>query len=108
MRSLPRKEALDEKEQGTFLLIKMLRILDSCKAWPTSRPRTEGVLLRQQQKHTNQILGLILGEENNRKLTLRHKRRKECQPSFVIYVAKNSVRRKAWDPTMIWLHIIRR
>jgi hypothetical protein len=42
MRSLPRKEALDGKEQGTFLLIKMLRILDSCKASPTSRPRTEG------------------------------------------------------------------
>jgi hypothetical protein len=42
MRSLPRKEALDKKERGTFLLIKMLRILDSCKAWPKSRPRTEG------------------------------------------------------------------
>jgi hypothetical protein len=27
--------------------------------------------LRQQQKHTNQILDLILGEKNNRKLTLR-------------------------------------
>jgi len=64
--------------------------------------------LRQQQKHMNQILGLILGEKNNRKLTLRHKRRKEYQPSFVISVAKNSVRRKVRDPTMIWLHIIRR
>jgi hypothetical protein len=64
--------------------------------------------LRQQQKHMNQILGLILGEKNNRKLTLRHKRRKENQPSFVIFVAKNSVRRKVRDPTMIWLHIIRR
>jgi hypothetical protein len=32
-------------------------------------------------------------EKNNRKLTLRHKRRKEYQPSFVIFVAKNSVRR---------------
>jgi len=32
MRSLPRKEALDGEEQGTFLLIKMFRILDSCKA----------------------------------------------------------------------------
>jgi hypothetical protein len=42
MRSLPRKEALDEEERGTFLLIKMLRILDSCKAWATSRPKTEG------------------------------------------------------------------
>jgi hypothetical protein len=42
MRSLPRKEALDEKERGKFLLIKRLRILDSCKALPTSRPRTEG------------------------------------------------------------------
>jgi hypothetical protein len=41
MRSLPRKEALDGKEQGTFLLIKMLWILDSCKAWPTSRLRTK-------------------------------------------------------------------
>jgi hypothetical protein len=41
--------------------------------------------LRQQQKHTNQILGLILGEKNNRKLTLEHKRRKENQPSFVIF-----------------------
>jgi hypothetical protein len=39
--------------------------------------------LRKQQKHTNQILGLILGEKNNRKLTLRHERRKEYQPSFV-------------------------
>jgi hypothetical protein len=77
MRSLPRKEALDEKEQGTFLLIKMLRILDNCKAWPISRPRTRRKP-RQQQKHTNQILGLILGEKNNRKLTLRHNRRKEC------------------------------
>jgi hypothetical protein len=45
MISLPRKEALDEKEQGTFLLIKILRILDSCKAWPTSRPRTEYIYL---------------------------------------------------------------
>jgi hypothetical protein len=42
MRSLPRKEALEKEERGTFLLIKMLRILDSCKAWPTSRLRTEG------------------------------------------------------------------
>jgi hypothetical protein len=42
MRSLPRKEALDEKKRETFILINMLRILDSCKAWPTSRPRTEG------------------------------------------------------------------
>jgi hypothetical protein len=42
MRSLPRKEELDEKEQGTFLFIRRLRILDSCKAWPTSRPRSEG------------------------------------------------------------------
>jgi hypothetical protein len=64
--------------------------------------------LRQKQKHTNQILGLILGEKNNRKLTLRHKRRKENQPSFVISVAKNSVRRKVRDPILIWLHIIRR
>jgi hypothetical protein len=64
--------------------------------------------LRQKQKHTNQILGLILGEKNNRKLTLRHKRRREYEPSFVIFVAKNSVRRKVRDPTMIWLHIIRR
>jgi hypothetical protein len=64
--------------------------------------------LRQQQKHTNQILGLILGEKNNRELTLRHKRRKENQPSFVISVTKNFVRRKVKDPTMIWLHIIRR
>jgi hypothetical protein len=37
--------------------------------------------IRQQEKHMNQILGLILGEKNNRKLTLRHKRRKEYQPS---------------------------
>jgi hypothetical protein len=36
----------------------------------------------------NEILGLILGEKKNRKLTLRHKRRKEYQPSFVIFVAK--------------------
>jgi hypothetical protein len=35
---------------------------------------------------------------------LRHKRRKEYQPSFLISVAKNSVRRKVWDPTRIWLH----
>ncbi len=32
MRSLPRKEALDGEEQGTFVLIKMFRNLDSCKA----------------------------------------------------------------------------
>jgi hypothetical protein len=38
--------------------------------------------LRQQQKHMNQILGLILGEKNNRELTLRHKRRKEDQSSL--------------------------
>jgi hypothetical protein len=42
MRSLPRKEALDEKERGTFHVIKKLRIIDSCKAWPTSRQRIEG------------------------------------------------------------------
>jgi hypothetical protein len=53
--------------------------------------------LRQQQKHTNQILGLILGEKNNRKLTLRHKRRKENHP-FVIFIAKNSMRRKGEGP----------
>jgi hypothetical protein len=40
--------------------------------------------LRQQQKHTNQILGLILGEKNNRKLTLRHKRRKNT--SLLLYL----------------------
>jgi hypothetical protein len=56
----------------------------------------------------NQILGVILGEKNNGKLTLRHKRKKEYQPSFVISVAKNSVRRKVRDPSMIRLHIIRR
>jgi hypothetical protein len=43
--------------------------------------------LGQQQKHMNQILGLILGEKKNRKLTLTHKRRKEYQSSFVISVA---------------------
>jgi hypothetical protein len=42
MRSLPRKEALDKKERGTFLFIRKLRILDSCKAWPTSIPRSAG------------------------------------------------------------------
>ncbi len=42
MRSMLGKEALDEKERGTFLLIKMLRILGNCKAWPTSRSRTKG------------------------------------------------------------------
>jgi hypothetical protein len=56
----------------------------------------------------NQILVFILGEKNNRKLTLKHKRRKENQSSFVISVAKNSVRRKVRDPSMIRLHIIRR
>jgi hypothetical protein len=61
--------------------------------------------VRQQQKHMNQILGLILGEKNYRELTLRHKRRKEDQSSFVISVAKNSVR-KVWDTTGIWLHIM--
>jgi CRISPR/Cas system-associated endonuclease Cas1 len=64
--------------------------------------------LRQQQKHTNQILGVILGEKNNRKLTLRHKKRKEYQPSFVISIAKKFVKRKVRDPSMIRLHIIRR
>jgi len=39
---------------------------------------------------------------------LRHKRRKEYQPSIVISVAKNFVRRKVRDPSMIRLHIIRR
>jgi hypothetical protein len=39
---------------------------------------------------------------------LKHKRRKENQSSFVISVAKNSVRRKVRDPSMIRLHIIRR
>jgi hypothetical protein len=64
--------------------------------------------LRQQQKHMKQVLGLILGEKINRKLTLRHKGRKENQPSIVISVAKKSVRKKVRDPTMIWFHIIRR
>jgi hypothetical protein len=40
-RSLPRKEALDEKEGGTFLSMKRLGILDRCKAWPTLGVRTE-------------------------------------------------------------------
>jgi hypothetical protein len=52
----------------------------------------------------NQILGVILGEKNNGKVTLRHKRKKEYQPSFVIAVAKNSVRRKVRYPSMIRLH----
>jgi hypothetical protein len=60
MRSLPRKKAFDEKEQGTFLLIKMLKILESCKAWPRSRPKTKRRKLRHQQKHTNQLLVLYL------------------------------------------------
>jgi hypothetical protein len=65
--------------------------------------------VRQQQKHTNQILGRILGEKNNRKkLTLRHKKRKEYQPSFGNSVAKNFVRIKVKDPSVILLHIIRR
>jgi hypothetical protein len=42
MISLPRKEALDEKERGTLLLIKMLRILDNREARPRSKPITEG------------------------------------------------------------------
>jgi hypothetical protein len=41
------------------------------------------------------------GEKNNRKLTLRHKRRKEYQPSFVISVAKNSVR-DFQNPRISW------
>jgi hypothetical protein len=32
----------------------------------------------------------------------------EYQIGQTTYVAKNSVRRKVRDPTMIWLHIIRR
>ncbi len=56
----------------------------------------------------NQFFGLILGEENNRTHTLRHKRRKEDQSSFVIFVAKKIMKKKAWDPTKIWLHIIKR
>jgi hypothetical protein len=39
---------------------------------------------------------------------VRHKRRKENQPSIVISVAKKFVRRKVRDPTMIWFNIIRR
>jgi hypothetical protein len=39
---------------------------------------------------------------------LRHKRRKENQPSFVISIAKKFMRRKVRDPSMIWLHIIKR
>jgi hypothetical protein len=35
MRSLPTKEALDEKERRTLLFVKLLGILDSCKAQPT-------------------------------------------------------------------------
>jgi hypothetical protein len=57
--------------------------------------------VRQQQKHTNQILGRILGEKNNRKLTLRHKKRKEYHPSFGNSVAKNFVRTKVRDPFVI-------
>jgi hypothetical protein len=55
--------------------------------------------LGQQQKHMNQILGLILGEKKNRKLTLTHKRRKEYQSSFVISVAWLSSNR---DLEWIW------
>jgi hypothetical protein len=57
--------------------------------------------VRQQQKHTNQILGRILGEKNNRKLTLRHKKRNEYQPSFGNSAAKNFVRIKVRDPSVI-------
>lgn len=64
--------------------------------------------LRPQHKHINQILGFILREKSNRELTLRHKSRKNNQSSFVISVAKNSVRRKVWVTTRIWLYIIRR
>jgi hypothetical protein len=64
--------------------------------------------LRPQQKHINQILGFILREKSNRELTLRHKSRKKNQSSFVISVATNSVRRKMWVTTRIWLYIIRR
>jgi len=41
----------------------------------------------------NQILGRILGEKNNRKLTKRHKKAKKYQPSFGISVAKYFVRK---------------
>jgi hypothetical protein len=42
MRSLHTKEALAEKEQKMFLLIKMFKILDNCIAWPTSILRKQG------------------------------------------------------------------
>jgi hypothetical protein len=57
--------------------------------------------VRQQQKHTNQILGLILGEKNNRILTLRRKKRKEYQPSFGNYAPKKFGRIKVRDPSVI-------
>jgi len=57
--------------------------------------------VRQQQKHTNQILGRILGEKNNRILTLRRKKRKEYQPSFGNSAAKKFGRIKVRDPSVI-------
>ncbi len=56
--------------------------------------------MRQQQKHTNQILGRILGEKNNRILALRRKKRKEYQPSFGNSTAKNFGRIKVRDPSV--------
>jgi hypothetical protein len=57
--------------------------------------------VRRQQKHTNQILGRILGEKNNRILTLRHKKRKEYQPSFGNSAAKKFGRIKVRDSSVI-------
>lgn len=42
VKSLLRKEAFDEKKQGTFIFFKMFRLFNSQKAWPASRPRTKG------------------------------------------------------------------
>jgi hypothetical protein len=55
--------------------------------------------VRQQQKHTNRILGRILGEKNNRIPSLRRKKRKEYQPSFGNSAAKNFGRIKVRDPS---------
>ncbi len=81
----------------------MLRILDSCKAWPTSILRTEGESSHSNKKYKTKFQVLYLERKTIENLPWDIKR-KEDQSSFLVSVAKNSVRRKVWDSTRIWLH----
>jgi hypothetical protein len=88
--------------------MKRLRILDRCKAWPTSGAKTEGETSDNNKSIRTTSSVLYLERKNSRKFSWRHKKRKENRPSFAISRAKKFGRRKARDPIFIRLHVIRR